>query len=283
MKQQSSVTTDLAAVAQLLSLFLCVALTAFSPDRLLQNLIAVTVIFAVMLFAYFSTPTATLVVDLVLIFLYMSFLIYDMLSSDRTHGALSYLWAILLPAVTFSTSVMHSEKNALERSYRTLRVQAEHLAAIDAETGLKTLPAYAADARMLQGLARRHDLQVLLLVWGLRYEGQLRRMLGREELRQVVRNVSEVMRECLRTEDALYLLEREPILWGALALIRPGGETGLKQRLRQRAESIDLTPLLGRRAPKVELRFGSYAAEQGGSPPEQMRAGAVAQMQYDVG
>ena len=279
---RNSFVADVAFIMLLLLLFITTLFMAMNPERLAFNVIALLVVFAVMLITRFTSLTAGLIVNIVVVFLYMTWLIYDSIANGVGHGIEAYLWALLMPLLTAASGVMCRSTHQIEQEYGGLQDQVQNYATIDRDTGLKTQFAYAQELEVFQSLARRGNMQVLLIVWCFRFDKQIKRMLSERELHNLVLDISDATREAFRKEDVLYVLQKDPILWGTVTLVTPGNADKMIARMREKVEAIDMREMLGKRAPKVELRIGARHDEKNEMEPDKMLEGAIAQMQYDV-
>ena len=279
---RNSLGADLAFAALLLLLLVSVLIVALNPDFLTQNLISLFVVFAVILITRFTSVTTGLVLNIVIIFLYMTYLIYNTVANNAVYGINSYVWVVMMPLLTGAVAFMSRSAQQVDSEYSELRERVEKYVTIDGQTGLKTKYAYEEELRVFQSLARRHGLNVMLIVWGFRFEDQMQRILSAGEMEKLVIDISEATKEDFRKEDVLYIMQKSPFMWASVTLVRPGYADLIISRMRKNIESIDLRKMLGKRAPKVELRIGYRLDERNDLEPEAMLNGAITQIQYDV-
>lgn len=280
--KRNSLFLDLSFIIMLMLIFVCVAVTVISPQDVTQNMIILCVIFALMIVTYFTSITAGLVINLILIFGYVSVLLYNVVVNGVPNNGSSYVFLVVSPMLTAATGMLFRKMNAIEREFVDMQMQVKHYATIDEETGLKTKHAYEQEWDAYLSIARRYDMQLVLIVWEFRFHAELERYLSNSQLSDLAVALSNEMRASFRNEDVHYIMEKQPYRWGMLALVKPDGAIIIRERLRKRIESIDLRKALGKHAPRLDIRIGAqYQSDEIGSAQE-LYERAVAQMQYDV-
>jgi GGDEF domain-containing protein len=279
---RNSLGSDIAFALFLLLLLMGALIAALNPEYIAQHMISLFVVFAVLMLTRFASPTAGLVANVLLIFLYLTYLIVTTLTQGAVYGFQSYIWVVMMPLMTLCLSFMQRKDVMTVEEQRQLRQQLEVYSTIDIETGVKTRYAYSGELAVFQSLARRHQLNVLLIVWGFRFDMQLQRMLSQGEMRDLTQNISRATQEVFRKEDVLYIMQKSPYLWATVTLVKPGYEGAMIARMREHIEKIDLKKSLGKRAPKVELRIGYSLDEMNEMDPQALLESAISQTQYDV-
>lgn len=279
---RQALAADIAFMVLLLLVFVGVMFITVSSTDATANVVSLCVAFAFMMVAHFTNLIVGLILNAVGIFTYASYLIYNLLANGVPIGVQAYFWCILSPLLTAATAVLFHNTHSIEEANVNLRHQVQELATIDEPTGLKNRQAFVQDLDIYRHLANRYDAVLLLVVWKFRFASDIKRLIGAKKLEDAVTAISHKMQDAFRGEDVLYLLDRDPHLWGMLMLVRPDSERLIVERLHQRIDAIDFDEALGERAPKLEVSIGTEYDAQPSEAAQMFLDKAIAQMQYDV-
>lgn len=280
--QNSALAADVSFLALMLLLFLSTVVIVLHPESVLQNVITLFVIFVVLLITSFTTLTTGLILNLILIFGYGSYLLYTLAVLGASYETVTYAWMILSLLMTTATGILFRGMRGIEAQFESMRRQVAEQVTIDEVTGLKTRFAFQQELQGYQSMARRYEMQLLLIVWEFRFYSEMQRYLGKEKLRDVAVVLSQEMRQIFRNEDAVYLVHQNPYRWALLILVQPDSEAVIIQRMKGKIESMNLTETLGEKIPKLEIRTGTMVDSQLDLTAEELLNSAVSHMQYDV-
>lgn len=275
-----SVAGDLSFLALLLLLFLCLVYTGMAGEgQWAANLIMFSAVSAALLATYFISVTAGLIADLLLLFAYVSYVIVTVMQSGEPVNEGLYFWIFWTPLMTLSVHFFSRSMTRLQRENEVLSELFERYAAIDEETGLKNLYYYERECEVYMRIAERYDMELLLLVWDLRYEHELKRLLGQRKFASEIAALSAGAQQHMRAEDTLFLLGEDPHLFGTLMFAKDGGEqaeaealiAALKQAEAERTSDTE-----------IELRFGKTFYQKNGQTPLELLEAARRRLTYDV-
>lgn len=279
--KKSGLIADAAYMGLLLILFFCIIyITAFS-EQVTMGILALGLIFAVMIITHFTSVTFGLILNIIFIFVIATFQIYRSFTGGIVVDSELYLWMAIGPVMTVVSHLVFREMQQTEEENIALKEAARKSVLVDTLTELKNRQAYQMEMPIYQRLAVRYDLELLLVVWEFRYEKDLKRMVGKGSVKEAVRQISEQMQGLLRKEDVIYLLEDDPYRWGTMMLTRRGAEDILTARIRKKFDSMDLRDILGKNAPRLEMRIGLADAVENETAGELYKK-AVNELQYDV-
>lgn len=264
----------------LLLLFICVLFFAVVPQYTALSIVAMGAVFAVMIVTRYTSLTVGLLMDIVLMLLYASYLLYQGVWLGTNLTVAHYFWLVILPPITLATDGIHSatRRALLENDALTQRVT--QAVGWDVETGLRNRTAFDRDFPVFMRIAEGCDRGILLMVWQFRYEDELQRLLGEADLHEAVKQMTAAIDEKLGEADIMFQLDDNPYQWGALFVGGADMEAGVKQQIHE-AEDAPLSLALREKMPRLEIRVGSAYAEPG-EDPEALLKRAQANMQYDV-
>lgn len=281
--RKRAIVADLSFLALVIELFICVMFIVMSPDSQTANIISFCVVCAIMMVTYFSTIVAGLVVNMVAIFLYASALIYQVVTLNTTISSDAYFWMIMSPVMTICVALIFRNTRSIERQNQQLTAQVEKYSTIDEQTGLKNRYAYELEMMSYRAIAKRYNMQLMLVVWEFRHPDEMKRFFGKQGINDVAVRICQAMRDTFRKEDVVYFFSSDPYMWGTLMLTAPDCEQLLMQRIRSKLSNIDMTDIVGRHAPRLEVRIGTaYDDSNEILEPEHLLTKARARMEYDV-
>lgn len=281
-KKHSNFIADAAFLALLILLFVCIIFISTYSNNLILSTSILCIIFAFMIITHFTTITMGLILNIVAIFGYSSYLLYSLFVTGTPINSESYFWIVMCPVLTFCSSIIFRHTRELEEQNDFLAAQVKNFSDIDEKTGLKNKRAYEIEMPVYSSISKRYNIKLLLIVWEFKYGEDLKRMLGKAALERISIKVSKVMKESFRKEDVLYILSDEPYLWGTLLLTNDNGGEILMDRIKNKFDSIEIDEISGKNAPKLEMRVGMEYLSAQEETIEGFLEKAINKMQYDV-
>lgn len=280
---RASITSDVALLAFLLLCLGAVVYVSGDSGRYIQNLIALNLSFLFAVIAYFISPAAGLILNVLFLFGYGSFVLYQSITRGEPIGPGTYFWLGFAPLLTVASWLMSSSQRQLQEENRHLRRQKEQLATLDEGTDLRTSLSFLKDAEVFAGLSVRYGIPLTLLVLRIKYWNEIRRFIPEEELAGLILDISRLGEASIRTNDTLYMLEKENATWGLLLFTDQEGAKVVTDRLRQRLYEFNTSGDGGKQRVKLVLRIGAaqYNADTAPSALELMEQ-AKKQLEFDV-
>ncbi|MDD4076156.1 MAG: hypothetical protein PHC80_08675, partial [Eubacteriales bacterium] len=262
--------------------FLCALTIVADTEHATLNMLRVAVTFAVMMITYFTSLLTGLVLNVLLIFGYATYLIISVLAYGAVIDGGAYIFMAACPALTAATSVAFRRVQLVEDENAALQKKLISLAAFDEKTGAKTRRSFESDLSVYRALSERYGYSTMLLLWQFRFPAEMKQMLGARQFKRAATKVSRTSLEAFRKTDAIYLLSEEPYLWGALLATREDeNEHTVIDRAREKLDMLDIRDVCGERSPNVQLRFSAKADDQTLSPEALIHA-VLGGMEYDV-
>ncbi|MBP2110205.1 diguanylate cyclase [Paenibacillus sp. FSL R7-0204] len=282
-RNRSSLTSDLGFLAFLVLIFACIVYIAGSPDNYVQNIIILNVSFILALVTYFTTVTAGLTLNLAFVFGYGFFVVYQTVSQGASIGVETYFWLIMTPLLTVVLWVFTSSTRELQAENERLLKRTNNLAAVDENTDLRNSISFQKDASLFTGISVRYKIPLTLLVVKVKYWNEIRRLIPEEQLSEAIYDVSQLSQSSIRTNDALYLLDKEDATWGLLLFTDREGAKIVIERIKQRLQELNDSEFSGKYKVTLGLKIGAveYAADTIENPLDFI-VQAKKELEYDV-
>lgn len=141
--------------------------------------------------------------------------------TGETIGLDTYFWLIMTPLLTVVLWVFTTSSRELQAENKRLMKKSANLATVDENTDLRNSVSFQKDASLFTGIATRYKIPLTLLVIKVKYWSEIRRLIPDDQLSEAIYDVSQLSQSSIRTNDALYLLDKDDAL-GAAAVYRPG-------------------------------------------------------------
>ena len=282
-KNRNSISADLAFIFLLVLLLACVVFFAMDADNFATNFIAMSVVFVVMIITYFSSVVAGLVIDVIVLFAYLSYIIYLSITKGYTIENYVYFWSAMLPLTTVALGMFSKRVNALENETTEQQVKLEELVTVDELTGLKNQKAFLQDAEVYIHLADRYKYQLICMVAGFKYPREVKTIVGKKNMDIFCQRISDAMLQKLRKEDQVYIIDRENDIWGMLLINNNPDATGMiVGRMKDKIREIDSSKIAKMQNFDVEMRFGSAIYSPEANTAMDLLSRARKEMEYDV-
>ncbi|MEC0245200.1 diguanylate cyclase domain-containing protein [Paenibacillus chitinolyticus] len=280
---RSSLLSDIAFLGLLVLCNVCVAFTAGDPNRYVENLIFLNLAFFFVVVTYFTTVTAGLILNIVFIFGYGTYILYETVTRGETIGVSTYFWLIMTPVLTVVIWLFTTATRQLQAENDDLQKQKTRLATLDERTDLKNSIAFRKDASVFAGISTRYNIPLTLLVIKVKYWNEIRPLIGDEQLAEAIIDVSKISQASIRTNDALYLLDKEDATWGLLLFTDRDGVKVVMERIKQSLEEFNTRDFAQKYKVDLSLKMGAvqYQADTIDSPIDFI-VQAKKQLEYDV-
>ncbi len=281
--KNSSLIADISFMILLVLLFVCMIFVASHPENFFMNSIFLVVVFFLIILTYFTNLTTGLIVNVVLIFGYTTFLLYSVVAYNRNVSQSPYFWIVISPLITISTAMVFKYSKEIEKENERMNKIMGDLVTIDESTGLKNRQSFLSDMKTYQSISRRYHLHLLVVVCQYRYPNELKGILGDEQMRTLTSTLSEkISSNSFRIEDVTYLISKNPMQWGILMLENQPEDQLILSRLRSKVNEMDMTEIFGKNVPQIDIRLGAAYDSEDIKTPLELLDKAIDQMQYDV-
>jgi GGDEF domain-containing protein len=280
---QSSMVSDGAFLLLILSCFICIVFTAGNPNFYIQNIIFLNLAFLMAIVTYFTNVTTGLILNILFIFGYGTFTLYQTVVVGGLIGTQNYFWLIMTPLFTIATWLFTLGNRQLQLENEQLIKATENLATVDAKTSLKNTFSFQSDATVFMALSFRYHIPLTLMVFSVKYWDEIRRIIGEEQLMEAVQDLSKMSQTSIRTNDSLYLLNKENPMWGMLLFTDRPGASIVIERLRSSVEQRNREEYADKYRVELVLKMGAVVYDSQEVPnPLEFIALAKKQLEFDV-
>lgn len=282
-RNRSSLASDLGFLGFLVLMFICVVFIAGSGSGYMQNIIILNIAFMLALVTYFTTVTAGLTLNLAFIFIYGLFTVYQTVSRGETIGVSTYFWLIMVPLITVMLWIFTSSSRGLQEENERLKKTTANLATVDENTDLRNSIAFQKDASLFTGISTRYGIPLTLLVVKVKYWSEIRRLIPEEQLSEAIYDVSQLSQSSIRTNDALYLLDKDDATWGLLLFTDHDGARIVIERIKLKLQQFNENEFSGKYKVNLGLKIGAVQYDAATiENPLDFIVQAKKQLEYDV-
>lgn len=284
MKNKSqTLTSDFALIAFLTLILIGTFFTGSDADHLIINLILMYGCFIIVAITYFTNLTTGLILDILGIFATFSFMLYKSLTQGYSIPLNTYFWCFMYPATTVAIAAFARKHLQLQSESSELGRQVNELVILDGATGLKNEKALINDAEIYMNLAKRYKHGLSLCMIAFRHPAELRRLLSQEKLDELILHVSQTLQNLLRTEDLIYLIDREKMTWGILLLTNDTKSMPIVlNRLKQSLVNLSTDTAFSFKQISIDVRVGAYIYDDTVTNPLDFLDKATKELSYDV-
>jgi GGDEF domain-containing protein len=282
-RNRSGLVSDIALLSFLVLLFICIVFISGAPDDYIQNIIILNVAFILAIVTYFTTVTAGLVLNLVFIFTYGFYTMYQTISLGEIIGLNTYFWLIMTPLLTVVLWIFTLSNRELQAENQRLEKKTANMAIIDENTDLRNSISFQKDAALFTGISTRYQIPLTLLVVKVKYWNEIRRIIPEDKLAEAIHDVSQLSQASIRTNDALYLLDKDDATWGLLLFTDSDGAKIVIERIKLKLQELNDTEFVKKYKVSLGLKIGAveYQASTIENPLDFI-VQAKKQLEYDV-
>lgn len=276
----------LSDVAFLSFIVVCIVMTIFvssDPNAYVVNVILLNAAFLIAIITYFSTMMTGLILNLLFIFGYGSFTIYQAVTLGELVGTSNYFWLVMTPIVTILAWLLTQTNRKLQEENDHLQRQSLSLVMLDEKTRLKNTLSYQQDITTFMALSERYKIPLTLLVINVKYWDEIKRIMTAEKFSSALLEVSDISQSLVRTNDSLYLLNNENPTWGIVLFTDIEGASIVIKRFKDKINELNEYEFKEKYAVELQLRIGTaqYDPQNPVSPLELISV-AKRTMEYDV-
>lgn len=275
--------SDAALIGFMLLCLISILFISGDPQHSMTNLIMLAIAFFIAVITFFSSVTTGLIINVLFIFAYGSMVLYQTVAQAGVIGGRTYFWLLMTPLFTLSMWLYSWSARQLQAENASLREQTAKLATLDVNTDLKNSLAFQKDAAVFTGISVRYGIPLTLLVIKVKYWREIRRFIPPDQLTEAILDISRISQSSIRTNDILYLLDKEEATWGLLLFTEKEGAKVVMERIRQKLYEFNTEEFTDKYKVKLILKIGAveYNSETIPSPLDFMEQ-AVKQLEYDV-
>ncbi len=283
MRRNRGLGSDIAFLLFLVLMYICIIFIAGDPDAYLQNIIILNIAFILAIVTYFTSVTAGLVLNLIFIFSYGFFIVYQTISQGETISLNTYFWLLMTPLLTVVVWIFTLNSRTLQTENERLEKKNANLAIVDENTNLRNSVSFQKDASLFTGISTRYHIPLTLLVVKVKYWKEIRRLIPEDQLAEAIYDVSQLSQASIRTNDALYLLDKDDATWGLLLFTDSDGAQIVIERIKFKLQELNDTAFKQKYKVSLALKIGAVEYQQDTiENPFDFIVQAKKQLEYDV-
>ncbi|MGB8450888.1 MAG: hypothetical protein WCD89_01010 [Anaerocolumna sp.] len=276
---------DLGMLLLLICLFSGTIILSLSPagQKMEYTLMLLVTFTAVMLAAYRLVISSIVCAGLQVV-VYTAYKIFFNYTLEVPIEVINYVW-LFYPFITVGAMVLFIQRSIkIESEIGILREQVEDLVLIDSLTGLYNLKSLYLDLGSSIALATRKKTDITLMIVKLRYEPELKKILGRNNYMTLKQKLAVLVQETLRVEDKVYAIDDKGTLAMILLCDSAGAEI-VKNRLKYNLNSKEAaSEIIEHKTIKLDFQFAylQYQTELYGKDVMGYKQKVESELQYDV-
>jgi len=246
-----------------------------------ENMIMLSLLFAVGLLSYFSGMVFSLGMAAIVIFFYGSYVMYGNVVLGKPVESHVYYWIVFVPLVAAVSATLGGRIRRVQADNAKLSREFEDYVTVDQNTGLDNVKAFYGVLNQHMGISRRFKLPLSLMLVNMTYFDDIRNIVGPERMRDILKMIGEQMIQFTRTEDCSYMLE-DGRTFALLLFTNKEGALVVKERIKDGVKKFNLDNSAKAVSIKTELRIGIAEYLDHGQDVLEFRKSAEKEMEYDV-
>ncbi len=262
-----SFTTDFSFVAMVVLGFIAAYFLSADSGNQIQNSLILCLVSAILLITYFTSLVIGLVINAVFIFLLFGYTLISSANTGIPISANTYFWMIWPPLMTLAVGTFTSQTSDFQAENAALHNHLEEVSLIDEATGLRNLRDFENGASIYMNISERYNMPLELIVWRLRYQSDLFRMVGNENKGKVVRMICDCITDTLREEDLLYIVNDSPYEWALLMFTDYHSSASIIERIKENTEQLDFSSFTKLKVIPVDLETSVKVYDQKTTTP----------------
>lgn len=279
MIKRHSVQTDISYISMLVLFFLGVLFMANDNVNFAFNSGMLCLTITILILTYFTSMWTGLICQVVVIFLLVAYTLFRSLSAGITVEKNTYFWILWPISMIVATAIHVKAAHDMGEENLLLHSQLQKFATIDELTQMNNLLAYETDAKVYMKMSKRYHMNLVLVLWRLSFQEELESIVGAKEFNKVIEVISDTIKNSLRTEDLVYLLDKSPYMWGVLLFTKADSISIVLNNVQNRVEQINMLEFTNQKAVPLELTTGFLEYDEGDISPLMLLDETKRQMQ----
>lgn len=215
-KRKHSIRADLSFQAILILMFIAILFLSYDHAHLAVNGIILCASICLFMVTYFTSVKIGFILDIIFVFLLMASVVLDSLNNGSNIQTNVFFWLLWPMGMIVAISTYVREHRLLDKENDELTRRVEKFSTIDELTQMNNLLGFERDASVYMNISRRYELELELVLWRLSYQEDMERLLGAEDMKIAIGKISDSFKKSLRKEDLVYLVDKDPYIWGTL-------------------------------------------------------------------
>lgn len=245
------------------------------------NFIMLGSLFMVTIVAYFRGIVEGFLFSAMIIFFYVTFIIYNNTIHRNPVELITYIWMVDIPLSAFISGKLSENINLIQSINTRLQKEYRDLITIDKTTGLSNLKGFYIDLYREMSKAKRHKLNLSLMIVKIQYYDELNAILGEKEMEEILKIISNVITLAIRGEDISYKLNKD-----TLAILMPSTNLQdaevVKNRIKESISEKNLKIKQEDKNVNIDIKVGIVEYKNTIKEAFEFKELAETELEYDV-
>ncbi|KEI91621.1 GGDEF domain-containing protein [Clostridium botulinum] len=273
---------DICIILLLLNFFCICSFIYFNLGKnIMLNFIMLGSLFMVTIVAYFRGIVEGFLFSAMIIFFYVTFIIYNNTIHRNPVELITYIWMVDIPLSAFISGKLSENINLIQSINTRLQKEYRDLITIDKTTGLSNLKGFYIDLDREMSKAKRHELNLSLMIVKIQYYDELNAILGEKEMEEILKIISNVITLAIRGEDISYKLNKD-----TLAILMPStnlqGAEVVKNRIKESISEKNLKIKQEDKNVNIDIKVGIVEYKNTIKEAFEFKELAEKELEYDV-
>ncbi|AUN17374.1 GGDEF domain-containing protein [Clostridium botulinum] len=273
---------DICIILLLLNFFCICSFIYFNLGKnIMLNFIMLGSLFIVTIVAYFRGIVEGFLFSAMIIFFYVTFIIYNNTIHRNPVELITYIWMVDIPLSAFISGKLSENINLIQSINTRLQKEYRDLITIDKTTGLSNLKGFYIDLYREMSKAKRHKLNLSLMIVKIQYYDELNAILGEKEMEEILKIISNVITLAIRGEDISYKLNKD-----TLAILMPStnlqGAEVVKNRIKESISEKNLKIKQEDKNVNIDIKVGIVEYKNTIKEAFEFKELAEKELEYDV-
>lgn len=275
--------TDFSFIFFIFLLFGTVSFVALDRNFLNINIVLLSITVMVMILTYFTNLVIGISASALLLFVGIAIMLYQGLEHGYPVPNFLYFWGLMTPSFAVCTGYLCKNTSKLQKTVTELEKNIAELVTIDDLTGLKNQKQFMSDTDAYMHIAKRYNLKLALMVAELRYQDDVERIAGKQNMGDIIVHVSQALLQSVRSEDLVYIVDTERFCFAVLMITND--YDGIKfaiDRTKKRIADINMEDIARFSNVDLNMRIGYVTLEQEYPSALDFLNAAKSELAYDV-
>ncbi|KRU25100.1 diguanylate cyclase [Clostridium sporogenes] len=273
---------DICIILLLLNFFCICSFIYFNLGKnIMLNFIMLGSLFMVTIVAYFRGIVEGFLFSAIIIFFYVTFIIYNNTIHRNPVELITYIWMVDMPLSAFISGKLSENINLIQSINTRLQKEYRDLITIDKTTGLSNLKGFYIDLDREMSKAKRHKLNLSLMIVKIQYYDELNAILGEKKMEEILKIISNVITLAIRGEDISYKLNKD-----TLAILMPStnlqGAEVVKNRIKESISEENLKIKQEDKNVNIDIKVGIVEYKNTIKEAFEFKELAEKELEYDV-
>ncbi|MFV3010429.1 GGDEF domain-containing protein [Clostridium botulinum] len=273
---------DICIILLLLNFFCIYSFIYFNLGKnIMLNFIMLGSLFMVTIMAYFRGIVEGFLFSAMIIFFYVTFIIYNNTIHRNPVELITYIWMIDMPLSAFISGKLSENINLIQSINTRLQKEYRDLITIDKTTGLSNLKGFYIDLDREMSKAKRHKLNLSLMIVKIQYYDELNAILGEKKMEEILKIISNVITLAIRGEDISYKLNKD-----TFAILMPStnlqGAEVVKNRIKESISEENLKIKQEDKNVNIDIKVGIVEYKNTIKEAFEFKELAEKELEYDV-